>query len=162
MNSYYAQMARETVQYRVYEVQNRTGCWSWGSCRPGTETIFLLYPHLNFLHYHAVYTRLFFNYVPLGAICHFLKKRTIVNSHYLEKAFWKMMEGPIVERTLILECKDLGSIPCSPLSFAISGVSPNLPGFSVLLYQVENYEYTLFLCIKAYLEEQPSCRCELS
>ena len=89
------------------------------------------YPHLNFLQDHAGYTRLFFNYGPLDAICLFVKLNIIVN--YLREAFWKKTEDPLVEITLILECKDFGSTPCLPLSFAMLGVSPNLPDFRVLL-----------------------------
>ena len=86
---------------------------------------------MNFLQDHASYTCLFFNYGPLDAICLFLKLRIIVN--YLGEAFWKKIEDPTVEITLILEYKDFGLTPHSPLSFAVLGVSPSLPDFRVLL-----------------------------
>ena len=52
---------------------------------------------------------------------------------YLGEAFWKKIEDPTVEITLILEYKDFGLTPRSPLSFAVLGVSPSLPDFRVLL-----------------------------
>ena len=134
--SYWARMAWESPQHRTEPFAGLGELLAWD---PNPVLCLLLcdrvclpfYPHLNFLQDHAGYTRLFFNYGPLDAICLFVKLNIIVN--YLREAFWKKTEDPLVEITLILECKDFGSTPCLPLSFAMLGVSPNLPDFRVLL-----------------------------